>query len=136
LQEQIDEADKWDLVFPDTTHASTRLSGKVTLKAWIAKGYPVNVYNTVSVSYLWNLIMESTYNRNEPGVLFLDRANHFLPLNYAERILSTNPCGEQTLAPGGVCCLGTLNLTQFVLPEGLVLTLPPLLSILAIWSGS
>jgi ribonucleoside-diphosphate reductase alpha chain len=74
----------------------------------------VVVYSTISVSWLWNLIMESTYNRNEPGVLFLDRANYFAPLNYAETILATNPCGEQTLAPGGVCCLGTLNLTQFV----------------------
>ncbi len=32
---------------------------------------------------------------------------------YANGILVHN-CGEQTLAPGGVCCLGSLNLTQFV----------------------
>lgn len=114
VQNSIDDADQWQLRYPDTTFEKYKSDWKGNIKDWEASGYPVNVYDTVSVSYLWNLIMESTYNRNEPGVLFLDRANHFLPLNYAERILSTNPCGEQTLAPGGVCCLGTLNLTQFV----------------------
>jgi ribonucleoside-diphosphate reductase alpha chain len=118
IQTELSKADEWELRYPETTHERYKAEWKGDIKAWEAKGYPVNVYDTVSVSYLWNLIMESTYNRNEPGVLFLDRANHFLPLNYAERILSTNPCGEQTLAPGGVCCLGTLNLTQFVLPDG------------------
>lgn len=118
LQGQIDKYDEWKLRYPETTHEAYKAEWKGDIAAWEAKGYPINVYDTVSVSYLWNLIMESTYNRNEPGVLFLDRANRYLPLNYAERILSTNPCGEQTLAPGGVCCLGTLNLTQFVLPDG------------------
>ncbi|TFG98356.1 hypothetical protein E4H12_06330 [Candidatus Thorarchaeota archaeon] len=80
----------------------------------MAKGYPTRVHQTVSTTWLWNLIMESTYNRAEPGILFLDRANHFLPLNYAETVYATNPCGEQTLAPGGVCNLASLNLTQFV----------------------
>ena len=117
-QKEIDTEDQWELKFPDTTHEAYKKEWKGNIKDWEAKGYPVNVYDTISVTYLWNLIMESTYNRNEPGVLFLDRANSYLPLNYAERILSTNPCGEQTLAPGGVCCLGTLNLTQFILPDG------------------
>lgn len=108
------ELDRWDLVFPDTSFEKYKSEWRGNIEDWKSKGYPVQVHSTVSVSWLWNLIMESTYNRNEPGVLFLDRANYFAPLNYAERILSTNPCGEQTLAPGGVCCLGTINLTQFV----------------------
>ena len=110
----IEELDKWDLIFPDTTFAKYKKEWSGDIIAWQAKGYPVRVHNTVSVKYLWNLIMESTYNRAEPGVLFLDRANYFNPLNYGETIFATNPCGEQTLSPGNICCLGTLNLTQFI----------------------
>lgn len=114
---EVSILDKWDLVFPDTKHSAYKTEWKGDIVSWKSKGYPVVVHQTISVSWLWNLIMESTYNRNEPGVLFLDRANKGAPLNYAETILATNPCGEQTLAPGGVCCLGTINLTQFINDE-------------------
>jgi len=85
------DLDKWDLVFPDTTHDKYKSEWDGNLILWKSKGYPVIVYQTVSVKWLWNLIMESTYNRSEPGVLFLDRANYFNPLNYAENIKATNP---------------------------------------------
>lgn len=113
-KQAIEEEDKWTLRFPDTTFSRHKKEWDGNIKAWEVKGYPVTVHNTISATWLWNLIMESTYNRAEPGVLFLDRANYFLPLNYAETVFATNPCGEQTLAPGGVCNLASLNLTQFV----------------------
>jgi ribonucleoside-diphosphate reductase alpha chain len=83
----------WDLEFPDTAFSTYKKEWNGRLSDWKAKGYPVIVYETVKVQYLWNLIMESTYNRAEPGVMFLDRANAFNPLSYGERIISTNPCG-------------------------------------------
>jgi ribonucleoside-diphosphate reductase alpha chain len=114
VEEKIAELDEWDLIFPDTNHPAHKTDWDGNIKKWTDQGHPIVVHNTVSVMWLWNLIMESTYNRAEPGVLFLDRANHFLPLSYAETVSATNPCGEQVLAPAGVCNLASINLTQFV----------------------
>src|ERR1039457_986610 len=81
----------WDLIFPEPTHPKYKKEWKGDIRDWKAKGYPIHIYKTVKVEWLWNLITQSTYNRNEPGVLFLDRANKFNQLNYAEKIVSTNP---------------------------------------------
>ncbi len=108
----------WNLRFPDTEHKKYEKEWDGDLAAWEARGYPVVIYEAVSVEWLWDLITTSTYNRNEPGILFLDRANFFNQLRCVERIAACNPCGEQMLAPAGVCCLGTLNLTQFVNKPG------------------
>lgn len=93
LNEQFEEADRWSLRFPETTYASYKEEWDGDIKGWEAKGYPTIEYRQVSVLWLWNLITESTYNRNEPGVLFLDRANHYDPLSsYHHKIVATNPC--------------------------------------------
>jgi len=115
LELRITSEDVWSLRFPDTTHPQYKTEWDGDLHKWENKGYGVVEYRTISALGLWNMIMESTYNRAEPGVLFLDRANYYDPMaSYYHTIVATNPCGEQTLPPGGVCNLGSLNLTQFI----------------------
>lgn len=117
-EESIQSVDQWTLRFPDTSYEKYEEEWNGDIRLWESKGYPVNIHNTISASWLWNLIMESTFNRAEPGVVFLDRSNDYYSSNYINKITACNPCGEQMLPPGGSCNLGSINLTQFVLEDG------------------
>jgi ribonucleoside-diphosphate reductase alpha chain len=114
-KEDIELNDKWQLIFPDTTFENYKSEWDGNFESWIAKGYPVNVYKTVKATDIWNLIMTSTYNRAEPGIMFIDRANKTFAANYIDGLYidCTNPCGEQALPKAGCCNLGSINLTQY-----------------------
>lgn len=103
----------WNLIFPDTNFKKYNDEWNGDFDKWIEKGYPMITYKTVKARDLWDKIMISTYNRAEPGVIFLDIANEINPLYYAETIHGSNPCGEVVMGTG-VCNLGSLNLPFFV----------------------
>lgn len=109
------KADKnWDLVFPDLDDPLYDEKWHGDMDEWKKLGGKVNVHKTVKASYIWDLICEAAWRSAEPGLHFLDRSNKRSNTWYFEKLLATNPCGEQPLGAWAVCNLGAMNLAAYV----------------------
>ncbi len=104
----------WDLVFPDTSDPLYDKHWDGDLKKWKELGGRVNKYKTVRAQEIWENIISSAHSSAEPGVYFIDRANYYSNSWYYAQLPSTNPCGEQPLAPWSVCNLGHVNLAKHI----------------------
>jgi ribonucleoside-diphosphate reductase alpha chain len=104
----------WNLEFPDTTDPDYKTQWNGYLPDWKKNPNHVTVvHKIIKARELWDLIMQSTYNRAEPGIFFGDLVNNLNPLSYCEVILQSNPCGELPMATN-VCDLGSVNLVKCI----------------------
>lgn len=123
FMEAVEKDTTYDLRFPDIDNYSKgekaaydekwRDVGDV--REWKQMGYGVRTYKTIKARELWNLINICATYSAEPGIFFIDNANDMTNAKgYNQKVVSTNPCGEQPLAPYSVCNLAAINLANMV----------------------
>lgn len=118
FMEAVLNDDPWELRFPDVKDPNYRdFNG--TLEQAEEAGISIVVHNTVRARDLFNNIVSHAHHNGEPGLLFLDHANRENPIPHLYDLEATNPCGEQYLGPYENCCLGSINLSQHYLKNGL-----------------
>jgi ribonucleoside-diphosphate reductase alpha chain len=91
------------------------------VREWEAKGMRVKTYRTIRAKELWQLINTCATYAAEPGIFFIDNANDKTNARaYGQKVVATNPCGEQPLAPFSVCNLAAVNLAEMADKENKV----------------
>jgi ribonucleoside-diphosphate reductase alpha chain len=77
----------------------------------------IDVQRLVRARELWEELITGARDFAEPGCLFWDTVRRFSTSDRypGMAVVSTNPCGEEPLEPYGDCCLGSVNLSAFVL---------------------
>lgn len=113
----------FELRFPDLEHYSPEQKAAYDehwhevgdVREWEALGFPIKTYRSIRARDLWDLISFCATYSAEPGIFFIDNANEMTNAKaYGQKVVATNPCGEQPLAPYSVCNLAAINLANFV----------------------
>jgi ribonucleoside-diphosphate reductase alpha chain len=122
FMDAVKKDEEWNLEFPDYEHAAySEIYDREwdgDLHTWKKRGYPTKVYKTIKARTLWDKIIESAWVSAEPGLVFIDRYNKLSNSYYYNRLICTNPCGEQGLPAWGVCNLSHLYLASFAKKTG------------------
>ena len=85
------------------------------VREWAETGRKVKIHQTIKARELWDLITYCATYSAEPGIFFIDNANEMTNAQaYGQKVVATNPCGEQPLTPYAVCNLAAINLANMV----------------------
>jgi len=114
FMEQVKKDGNWDLVYPDLDDSRYDTKWDGDISAWRKMGGKVKIHKTIKAKYLWDLICTAAWRSAEPGLHFLERSNKRSNTYYFEKLIATNPCGEQPLGAWAVCNLGAMNLAAYV----------------------
>lgn len=121
FMQAVKNDEDWSLRFPDLFNYSQAEMDDYDAKwpeigdvrQWEDLGYSVATYRTIKARELWKLINICATYSAEPGIFFIDNANNKTNATaYGQKVVATNPCGEQPLAPNSVCNLGAINLAN------------------------
>jgi ribonucleoside-diphosphate reductase alpha chain len=121
FMDAVEKDAEYDLRFPDVEGYSAEEMEiyneewhKVgDVREWEKLGHKVRTYKKIKAKELWNLINICATYSAEPGIFFIDNANDMTNAKaYGQKVVATNPCGEQPLAPFSVCNLAAVNLAE------------------------
>lgn len=121
FMDAVEKDAEYELRFPDVEsydaesmkiyNEEWHKSGDV--REWGKMGHKVRTYKKIQAKELWNLINICATYSAEPGIFFIDNANDMTNAQaYGQKVVATNPCGEQPLAPNSVCNLAAVNLAE------------------------
>ncbi|MCC5800236.1 vitamin B12-dependent ribonucleotide reductase [Rossellomorea vietnamensis] len=122
FMEAVENDREYELRFPDVesyneeqmNYYNEEWHNVGDVREWEKLGYKVRTYRKIKAKELWNLINVCATYSAEPGIFFIDNANDMTNAKaYGQKVVATNPCGEQPLAPYSVCNLAAVNLAQF-----------------------
>jgi ribonucleoside-diphosphate reductase alpha chain len=126
FMEAVENDEEYALRFPDVENYNEEEMAVYNekwhevgdVREWKALGYGVRTYRMIKAKELWNLINICATYSAEPGIFFIDNANDKTNAKaYGQKVVATNPCGEQPLAPYSVCNLAAINLAEMANKE-------------------
>jgi ribonucleoside-diphosphate reductase alpha chain len=123
FMQAVRENKEYELRFPDLDsytkeekeYYNTHWHEVGDVREWEKLGFKIKTYRKIKAIDLWDLICFCATYSAEPGIFFIDNANKMTNAKaYGQKVVATNPCGEQPLAPYSVCNLSAINLSNFV----------------------
>lgn len=121
FMEAVENGEDYELRFPDVENYSSSEMEAYNrewqeygdVREWENLGFGIRTYRKIRAQELWNLINICATYSAEPGIFFIDNANEMTNASaYGQKVVATNPCGEQPLAPYSVCNLAAVNLSE------------------------